>query len=230
MSSATRIARMAIAGTGRMAMAVAAALERDGDTEVAGHWSRGGDLSALLANADVLVDFTLPEATTAIAEACEDRRCPLVCGVTGLDAAGEAAIERAAAAIPVVYDRNMSVGIAALTAALPELAAALGPGYRVAISETHHVHKKDAPSGTALKLGEALTAALPDVSIDYSSERRGEVPGDHEVCFESASETVRLAHSVVTRDVFADGAVRAARWVLGRAPGRYAMRDVLSAE
>ena len=107
-------------------------------------------------------------------------------------------------------------------------ARSLGDEFTVEIHETHHVHKKDAPSGTALKLGEAIASASPGRGdIRYESERRGEVPGDHDVIFASATEKLILAHSVTTRQVFAEGALRAARWVVGQPSGFYGMHDVL---
>ena len=222
--------RIAIAGTGRMGQAIAAVLASQPDATLAGHWARGEDIAALLQTADVIVDFTLPEATATIANACAASARPLVCGVTGIDADGLDALNNAARRVPVVYDRNMSIGIAVLARMLPEVTAWLGPGFKVSIHETHHVHKKDAPSGTALKLGEAVSGDSAGPDIDYHSERRGEVPGDHEVRFESPAETLTLAHSVVEREVFAEGAVRAARWALDRAPGLYDMQDVLSGD
>ena len=222
--------RIAIAGTGRMGASVAAAIGRRDDCELVGRWARGDDLARLVQDADVVIDFTLPGATAAIAAACASAGKPLVCGVTGLDAAGQEALARAADSIAVVYDRNMSIGIAVLANIIPEVSAALGPGFRIAIHETHHVHKKDAPSGTALKLGEALARDASNPAIDYKSERRGEVPGDHEVRFESPTETLSLGHSVVTRDVFAEGALRAALWAKDRPAGIFSMHDVLSAD
>ena len=120
--------------------------------------------------------------------------------------------------VPVVYDRNMSKGVSVLNEALRRVAAVLGDEFEVRVEETHHVHKKDAPSGTALKLGETLAAARGvDVGgIDYRSERRGEVPGDHSVVFSAPTETLTLSHSVTTRDVFAEGALSAAAWIAGR--------------
>ena len=110
---------------------------------------------------------------------------------------------------------------------------ASSPEFSVEIHETHHVHKKDAPSGTALKLGESLAAARgldAATDIHYESERRGDVPGDHAVILSSSSERLELSHSVTTRDVFATGALRAASWVVGQTPGQYSMRDVLFGE
>jgi len=107
----------------------------------------------------------------------------------------------------------------------------LGAEFAVEVHETHHVHKVDSPPGTALQLGESIVAARPrDIGADavrFEVERRGEVPGDHTVIFSSPTETLTLGHSVTTRQVFADGAIRAARWVVGRPPGLYRMRDVL---
>jgi len=135
-----------------------------------------------------------------------------------------------AARVPVVYDRNMSLGVAVLEHPVREAAKSLGRDFDIHIFEVHHVHKKDAPSGTALKLGEAAAGARGESgtgSVTFESERRGEVPGDHEVVMRSATESLTFTHSVTTRQVFADGALRAARWIAGKSPGRYAMSDVL---
>ena len=178
----------------------------------------------------MVIDFSLPEATATILEAVLRHGRPLVCGVSGLDDRMVGRLDQTAARIPVVYDRNMSLGIAVLERAVRDAAATLGPDFAIEISETHHQHKKDAPSGTALKLGEAIAEERGESgtgSVHFEVERRGEVPGDHEVIMQSASERLTFAHSVTTRQVFADGAIRAARWVVSQAPGRYQMRDVL---
>lgn len=222
--------RVAVAGAGRMGKAIAAAVEAANDLELAGIWQRGEELDRVVSAADVLIDFSLPEATSTVVETVERLRVPLVCGVTGLDEGQLAAIEQAARSVPVVYDRNMSPGIAVLETIAAEAAAALGSDFSVAIHETHHVHKIDAPSGTALKLGEAVARSRGEdpAGIHYESERRGEVPGDHKVILASATERLILEHSVATRDVFAAGALRAARWLAGRRAGLYSMRDVLA--
>jgi len=222
--------RIAVAGAGRMGQAIARRLGAQPDMRLVGTWGRGDDLDALLAGADVVIDFSLPGATAEVLEAVLRHHKPLVCGVSGLDERQMAAIDAAAASLPVVYDRNMSLGIAVLDRVVREAAASLGMDFEIDISELHHVHKVDAPSGTALKLGETIAAARGEPgtgSIRFTSERRGEVPGDHEVVMRSATERLTFAHSVTTRQVFADGAIRAARWVVDRPPGRYAIRDVL---
>lgn len=212
-----------------MGIAVADAVEAAGDLELAGIWKRGEDLDALLATTDVLVDFSLPEATATVLAAVEKLKKPLVCGVTGLDRAVMEDLEKAARSVPLVYDRNMSPGITVLEKIAADAARALGGEFSLEIQETHHVHKLDAPSGTALKLGEAVAEARGEDPRDvrYKSERRGEVPGDHKVILASAAERLVLEHSVSTRDVFAVGALRAARWLRDQSPGLYTMRDVL---
>lgn len=223
------VLRIGIAGAGRMGTAVAQAIEAAGDLDLAGIWQRGEDLGAIAAAADVIIDFSLPGATDTVVAAARQSGIPLVCGVTGLGEAQLAAIESLSRSVPVVYDRNMSPGITVLEWIAAAAAAALGDDFSVRIHETHHVHKLDAPSGTALKLGEAVARARGQdpQEIHYESERRGEVPGDHEVILASSTERLVLEHSVTTRDVFANGAVRAARWVSDQAPGLYSMRHVL---
>ena len=222
--------RVAIAGAGRMGKAIAAGIDAHDDLELVGTWGRGDDLDALVRQADVVVDFSLPDGTMQVIDAVVAHTRPLVCGVSGLDDVQMARVDEAAASIPGVYDRNMSLGIAVLARSVREAAASLGMDFDVEIAEVHHVHKKDAPSGTALKLGEIVAAARGEQgtgSVRFQSERRGEVPGDHEVVMSSRTERLTFAHSVTTRQVFADGALRAARWIVGQKPGRYAMSDVL---
>ena len=213
-----------------MGKAIAAGIEKDAGLSLAGVWSRGGDLDALVAAADVIIDFSLPEGTEQVLAAVSAGNKPLVCGVSGLSESQLRTLDETAGGVAVVYDRNMSLGIAVLERSVREAAASLGPDFAVVISETHHVHKKDAPSGTALKLGEAIAAARGEgdmSAIEFEVERRGEVPGDHEVVLQTGTERLSFAHSVTTRQVFADGALRAARWIVGRPPGRYSMQDVL---
>jgi 4-hydroxy-tetrahydrodipicolinate reductase len=213
-----------------MGQAIAAGIEQQADLELAGIWTRGGKLDDVVASADVVIDFSLPEGTVEVLAAAVRHEKPLVCGVSGLDDAQMELLDQASAQIPVVYDRNMSLGIAVLEHSVREAAASLGLDFDIEISETHHIHKKDAPSGTALKLGEAVAAARGENgsgTVRFEVERRGEVPGDHEVVMRSPTERLTFAHSVTTRQVFADGALRAARWAIGRAAGRYGMRDVL---
>ena len=221
---------IAIAGAGRMAQAVAQSIERHSELGLTGIWQRGGDIDALVATADVVVDFSMPDGTEAVVEAAVKHEKPLVCGVSGLSDKQMAKLDAAASKIPLVFDRNMSMGIAVLERTVRDAAASLGPDFTGDISETHHVHKKDAPSGTALKLGEAIAESRGESGtsqIRFEVERRGEVPGDHEVVMSTATERLSFAHSVTTRQVFADGALRAAQWLVEQPPGLYSMQDVL---
>jgi 4-hydroxy-tetrahydrodipicolinate reductase len=212
-----------------MGQAIADSITASDAVELEGIWKRGDDLDALAAGCDVLIDFSLPEATSEVVAAALRHKVPLVCGVSGLADEQMAALDAAAASIPVLFDRNMSLGVAVLENLVRKAARALGSEFDVKVHETHHVHKIDAPSGTALKLGEAIADArgTDPKDMSYESERRGEVPGDHDVTFRSPTETLALAHSVTTRQVFADGALRAARWIADKPPGRYSMQDVL---
>ncbi len=213
-----------------MGQAVAQSIERHSELGLTGIWQRGGDIDALVATADVVVDFSMPDGTEAVVEAAVKHEKPLVCGVSGLSDKQMAKLDAAASKIPLVFDRNMSMGIAVLERTVRDAAASLGPDFTVDISETHHVHKKDAPSGTALKLGEAIAESRGESGtgqIRFEVERRGEVPGDHEVVMSTAAERLSFSHSVTTRQVFADGALRAAQWLVEQPPGLYSMQDVL---
>jgi len=213
-----------------MGQAIAASIDARSDLQLVGVWQRGQNLQELVACADVVIDFSLPEATEQILSAVVTAGKSLVCGVSGLSAVQTAALSDAAETVALVFDRNMSLGIAVLERSVREAAASLGSAFDVEISETHHVHKKDAPSGTALKLAEAIAKSRSDEGTDnikFEVERSGEVPGDHEVVMRSAAEELRFSHSVTTRQVFADGALRAALWVVTQSPGQYSMQDVL---
>jgi 4-hydroxy-tetrahydrodipicolinate reductase len=155
-----------------MGQAIVASLEQLNDMESAGVWARDDDLDALIASADVVVDFSLPEGTEQVLAAVVRHGKPLVCGVSGLNDAQLSLLNDAATRIPLVYDRNMSLGIAVLQRTVREAAAALGLDFAVEIAEVHHVHKKDAPSGTALKLGETIAEARGEPGTGYPAITR----------------------------------------------------------
>jgi 4-hydroxy-tetrahydrodipicolinate reductase len=193
--------------------------------------------------ADVFIDFTFHTAVPAQARLAAELGKGLVVGTTALDEAETAAVRSAAQRVPVVLAPNMSLGVNLLFALVERAAATLGMGYRVEIDETHHIHKKDAPSGTALRLGEKAAAGrgqdprsalAPDPKgpvagdrIVIRSHREGEVVGEHTVAFSDPGETVELTHRAHSRDALAMGALHAARWVVGKSPGLYDMQDVL---
>jgi 4-hydroxy-tetrahydrodipicolinate reductase len=196
--------------------------------------------------ADVWIDFTAATATESVAVAASAAGVGLVIGTTGLGTHARAAIEFAALKIPVVYAPNYSVGINVMLKLIADAARALGPDYDLEILEAHHRGKHDAPSGTALRLAEALAGATVrdlttaaryarhgDIGPRAPSEigiqtiRGGDVVGDHTVFFLGTGERVEITHRASTRETFAVGAVRAALWVAGRAPALYDMRNVL---
>jgi 4-hydroxy-tetrahydrodipicolinate reductase len=216
--------KIAVLGAGRMGQQIVHAIDVAPDCRVAGVWSRttSTELTTLLCAANVAIDFTLPGVTTEVVRVATEQKIPLVCGVTGVDDAAQEAIVAAAIHIPILYDRNMSQGIAIVSNLLRKVAGILGPEWKPGIVETHHIHKKDAPSGTAI----ALREALGDDSIEIESRREGEVVGDHRVRFSSSSESIEIAHSVADRRVFADGALAAARWLIHKPPGLYRMTDI----
>jgi len=196
---------------------------------------------------DVLIDFSLPEGTLRSLDALAGGRgaAAMVTGTTGLTASQEAAVADAAASVPIVRAANMSVGINVLLKIVAEVAAALGEDYDIEVAETHHRFKKDAPSGTAIALARSICAATgreyADVAvlgrggqcprkpgeIGMHALRLGDTVGEHTVHFGNLGETITIGHTAHTRDTFARGALRAARWIVGRKPGLYSMQDVL---
>jgi 4-hydroxy-tetrahydrodipicolinate reductase len=206
----------------------------------------GTDVDAALAHCDVLVDFTRPAGTLAHAAACARHGKRLVAGTTGLDTAQKAALADFATRVAIVFAPNMSVGVNVLLALVEIAAARLGPDFDIEIVEMHHRHKVDAPSGTALGLGEAAArgagVALADHAvyarkgmtgerragaIGFAALRGGDVVGEHSVIFAGAGERIELTHRATSRATFAAGALRAARFVAGRLPGLYGMHEVL---
>ena len=208
--------------------------------------SIGDDTGALFKASDAVVDVTHPDATARHAALSGETGVALIVGTTGLEAQHMEALGRAAAKAAVVQAANMSVGVNLLLGLTEQVASALGDDYDIEIAEMHHRHKVDAPSGTALALGAAAAKGrgvnLEDVSdrgrdgeagpriagdIGFSVIRGGDVAGDHTVIFAGPGERVELTHKAGSREIFARGAIRAALWTEGRAPGLYSMRDVL---
>jgi 4-hydroxy-tetrahydrodipicolinate reductase len=235
---------------GERELKLAAALEHAGHARLGEEIAPGvklqSDVRAACAQADVAIDFSLPESTLALVEAAEARGVGLVIGTTGLDVAGEARIARAAERIAIVRAANFSIGVTLLLELVAEAAKKL-EGYEIDLLEMHHDRKIDAPSGTALALARAAAAARgqdlqhaavyarhgitgkrdPN-AIGIQALRIGDSVGEHTVYFAGPGERIELTHRALSRDNFAQGAVRAARWLAGRAPGLYGMRDVLS--
>jgi 4-hydroxy-tetrahydrodipicolinate reductase len=230
---------------GRMGLAIAEAAPAFG-AQLAGGADVGDDPADVARKADVLVDFSSPNALEAHLNAARAARIPIMVGTTGLAERHHALIDEAARDIAVLQTGNTSLGVGLLARLVREAAARLGPEWDVEIVEMHHRHKVDAPSGTALMLGEAaaqgLGIALNEASvvgragltgeratgtIGFSSLRGGTVVGDHTVLLAGNGERIELTHRAEDRAIFARGAVQAALWLAGQAPGRYAMDAVL---
>jgi 4-hydroxy-tetrahydrodipicolinate reductase len=173
---------------------------------------------------DVAVDFSLPEGFDALLALCVERGRALVSGTTGLSDAQRASIDAASRRIPVLWAANFSLGVAVL-ADLVERAACALPAWDCDIVEAHHVHKQDAPSGTALALGQRAEAG--GATPRYASIRAGDIVGEHAVQFASFGERIELVHRATNRDIFARGALHAAAKLAGRAPGLYRLGDLL---
>ncbi|KDM66115.1 4-hydroxy-tetrahydrodipicolinate reductase [Acidiphilium sp. JA12-A1] len=239
--------RIGIAGiTGRMGKLLAEAVPLAGAT-LAGGIGRDGDLAALARESDVVIDFTVAATVSRHAGILAAAGTPWVLGTTGFDPAAEADIADAAARIPVFQAANFAPGVNLVIALAERLGAALAAETHDAeILEMHHRQKIDAPSGTALAIGAAVArgrgvdlAAVKDSgrdghtgkretgAIGFAALRGGQIVGSHSAIFTSAVEQITLTHHALDRRIFAEGAVRAALWLAGHAPGRYGMRDLL---
>jgi len=198
------------------------------------------------ADADVAIDFSLPDAAVKTIDFCRESKVALVLGTTGLDEEQMEKVESASAKIPVLYATNMSVGMNVLFSLVGKLALKLGEEYDIEIVEQHHRFKKDAPSGTALTLAEKIRSATgrdwpgslkygrsgtgtmrQKGTIGIHAVRAGDITGVHSILFSTLGETVTLTHTAHSRDTFARGALHAAQWIVGKKPGLYSMADVL---
>lgn len=262
------VIRLAVVGAaGRMGRAVISAALDDARFEIVAAHSRDGAaqdvatlagrppigvvtgdaLAPVVQAADAVIEFTRPAFSVELARLCAAHGRALVSGTTGFDSAQRAALQSAAKQVPLFWAPNMSVGVNLLLAALRQVAARLGEDYDAEIVESHHRHKVDAPSGTAIALGEALAEtrgqsldALADHGragktgervpgrIGIHAIRGGEIVGEHDVRLIGSNEELRLGHTAFRREAFAAGALRAAAWLVAQAPGLYGMRELLA--
>ncbi len=204
----------------------------------------GPDLASALLGADVLIDFSLAPAFPNVVAAARKAKVPLVTGTTGLSPEMMKLVDDAGADIPILWSRNMSLGIQLLAALVKDAVARLGPEFDVEIVEVHHRRKVDSPSGTAKRLMDAVALGRNDVRALYERHgqvgartdeevgvfglRGGDVLGDHTVHLMGPGERLELTHRATSRDVFAHGALRAARWLAERGPGSYSIEDVVA--
>lgn len=231
---------------GRMGQALLACAKNFRDLEVTAGVDQGGNLVTVLPQADVVIDFSSHAATAPIVELCAENKKAVVIGTTGHSDAEQAAIQKWQSAIPMVWASNFSTGVNTLFWLTRKAAEILGPAFDLEILEMHHRMKKDAPSGTAKTLAEILAdvrklqfekaarhgrtgivGERTSSEIGMHSIRGGDVVGDHTVIFANAGERLELTHKASSRDTFANGALRAALWVVSQNPGIYNMQDVL---
>jgi 4-hydroxy-tetrahydrodipicolinate reductase len=239
--------RIAVAGaSGRMGRMLIEAVEAAPDCTLAGTLDIGHDIAKGLADAQVLIDFTRPEGTMAHLTACRERGIKAVIGTTGFSEAQKAGIAAHSKHIALMAAPNMSVGVNVVLRLLDTAARALAEGYDIEIVEAHHRHKVDAPSGTALKMGEVVAAALgrdlkqnavygregvtgerDPGTIGFATVRGGDIVGDHTVMFCGTGERIEIAHKSSSRATYAQGALRAARFLVDKPNGLFDMNDVL---
>lgn len=239
--------KVIIAGSkGRMGKMLLNCAAHHRELEVAGQIDQGDDLAAIIGKCDVVIDFSSHTATAAIADLCAKNGKALVIGTTGHDDTEKSRITHHASRIPMVLSSNYSTGVNTLFWLTRKATEILGPSYDLEVVEMHHRLKKDAPSGTAKSLAEILASVrkqqLAKVArhgregivgertaeeIGVHSIRGGDVVGDHTVIFATNGERVELTHKASSRDTFANGALRAAAWVVTQKPGLYDMQDVL---
>ena len=231
---------------GRMGQTLVACAARLPEMQVVGQVDLGDDLRTVIGKADVVIDFSFHDTTAAVAELCAEHKKALVIGTTGHSEAEKTRILKLKTQISIVWASNYSTGVNTLFWLTRKAAEILGPGFDLEVVEMHHRLKQDAPSGTATTLAEILAAVrqqqLKDVlrhgregivgertatEIGMHSLRGGDVVGDHTVIFAANGERVELAHKAGSRETFASGAHRAARWVVQQQPGLYDMQDVL---
>lgn len=202
-----------------------------------------GDVGAALLGAEAVVDFSSPKALPALLAAAVRNKVAVVSGTTGLEGAAERALDEAARSVPVLWSPNMSIGVHVLAQLVARAVQMLGADFDIEIVETHHRAKVDAPSGTAKRLLDAVREARADVTVVHGREgivgarpdrevavvalRGGDVVGDHTVHLLGAGERIELTHRATNRELFAQGALRAARAIVGKPPGRYTMSDVV---
>lgn len=240
------MARIGIIGSeGRMGRVLVEAIAAAGEVH-AGGIDKGGDVAALAMQSDVLVDFSSPHALEDNLDAAMAAGVPVMIGTTGLEERHHWLVDNAAATIPVLQTGNTSLGVNMLAWLVREAASRLGEDWDIEIVETHHRMKVDAPSGTALLLGQAaaegrgidlasrsdrgrdgITGARTAGDIGFASLRGGSVAGDHSVHFLADNERLTFSHLAENRAIFARGAIRAAQWLIGKPAGRYGMAEVL---
>ena len=213
---------------GKMGSRIISLAREDGDLQVTGQFDIGGDAEASIENCDCLIDFTVPKATMANLALCEKLKKAIVIGTTGLSDEDKVRIKEASNNIPIVLSANMSTGVNLLFKLIEDASKVLSEGYDISIIEAHHTEKKDAPSGTAKEMARIVKSVKSDIDVPVESVREGEIVGEHTITFESDGDLLEITHSAKTRDIFAKGALKAAKFIAGKKSGLFAMKDVLA--
>ncbi|MBL7158111.1 MAG: 4-hydroxy-tetrahydrodipicolinate reductase [Candidatus Omnitrophica bacterium] len=221
---------------GRMGKRIRELAEKDRELEITGLLEKVpradlgifSSLNDLKKGFDCVIEFTTPEATLLRVKEAKKLEKAIVIGTTGLSKEQQHVIYEASLRIPIVFAPNMSCGVNLFLSLIGKSAGVLGKDYRVSVKEAHHVHKQDKPSGTAKLMREIVKKSLErDEEISIESVRRGEIVGDHEIVFESEVDTIKISHSAKTRDIFALGALKAAKFVVKKKKGMFDMLEVL---
>ena len=213
---------------GKMGSRIIDLAKEDAGLQVTGQFDIDGKAEDSIEGCDCLIEFTTPKATMEHLELCVKNKKAIVIGTTGLSEEDKAKIKEASANVPVVLSPNMSVGVNLLFKLAGEASKGLGEEYEVNIIEAHHAEKKDAPSGTAKEIARIVKSVRPDIEIPIDSVREGEIVGEHTVTFESDVDLLEITHSAKTRDIFAKGALKAAKFIVGKKSGLFTMKDVLA--
>jgi 4-hydroxy-tetrahydrodipicolinate reductase len=226
MNSTARV--LLIGAAGRMGKTVVALARNDRQIDIVAQCDLGDSIELAMENCDVAIDFSHADAITEVCRAALHHGRPLVIGTTGHSQEQRRTVEEAARSVAIVFASNFSVGVNVLFWLTRKAVELLGSDFDAEIIETHHKMKKDAPSGTAKTLAETLKAAQKTGhEIAIQSIREGDVVGEHTVIFSGPGERLELTHRAANREIFARGAVRAAKWIVGKPAGLYSMHDVL---
>ena len=226
MNSPVRV--LLIGAAGRMGQTVRDLASADSQIQIAAQCDLKDPIQPAMKNCDVAIDFSHADAVDEIFRAALHHRTPLVIGTTGHSQEQRRKIEDAGQVLPIVFASNFSVGVNVLFFLAGKAAELLASDFNPEILETHHKMKKDAPSGTAKTLAEVLkSSGTIDNEIPIQSIREGDVVGEHSVIFSGPGEQLELTHRAASREIFARGALRAAKWIIGRSPGLYSMQDVM---
>ena len=212
---------------GKMGSRILDLAKEDKELEVTGVFDIDGKAEVSIENSDCVIEFTTPAATMEHLPICVKHKKAFVIGTTGLSEEEKAKIKEASAGIPIVLSPNMSVGVSLLFKLVEDASKALGSEYEVSVLEAHHAEKKDAPSGTAKEIERIIKSVKTDADVAISSIREGEIVGEHTITFESDADIVEITHSAKTRDIFAKGALQAAKFAAGKSSGLFSMKDVL---